>query len=115
VNTVKLVPNRNYKDAYPNVLQDPCLAHSDSGYTMGNYGGLKSIYHSDACKRHRDGDKDGEKDDRRDDKRPDEEDKTKEEHDKDPHHAYKDPYRSIHNIFGGKVSLENRRQRKLTA
>jgi hypothetical protein len=82
---------------------------------MGNYRGLKSIYHSDARKRQRDGDKDGNKDDRRDDKSPDEKDKTKEERDKDPHHAYKDPDRSVHNIFGGKVSLENGRQRKLTA
>jgi hypothetical protein len=45
--------------------------------------------------------------------RPDEEDKTEEEH-KDPHHAYKDPDRSVRSIFGGKVALENRRQRKLT-
>jgi hypothetical protein len=78
---------------------------------MGNYRGLKSIYRSNARKRQRGGDKD----DRRDDKRPDEEDNTKGEHDKDPHHAYKDPDRSVHSIFGGKVALENGRQRKLTA
>jgi hypothetical protein len=39
----------------------------------------------------------------------DEEDKTEEERDKDPRHAYKDPDRSVHNIFGGKVALENGR------
>jgi hypothetical protein len=72
------------------------------------------MYYSDARKRQRGGDKDGDKDDRWVDKRPDEEDKTEEEHDKDPHHAYKDPDRSVHNIFGGKVALENGRQRKLT-
>jgi hypothetical protein len=80
---------------------------------MGYYRGLKSIYRSDTRKRQRGGDKDGDKNDRWDDKRPDEEDKTKEEHDKDPCHAYKDPNRSVCNIFGGKVSLENGRQRKL--
>jgi hypothetical protein len=82
---------------------------------MGNCRGLKSIYCSYTRKRQRDDDKDGNKDDRRDDKRPDEQDKTEEEHDKDPCHAYKDPDRSVHNIFGGKVALENGRQRKLTA
>jgi hypothetical protein len=82
---------------------------------MGNCRGMKSIYCSDACKRQRGVDKDGNKDDCRDDKRPDEEDKTEEQHDKDPHHAYKDPTRSVRSIFGGKVALENRRQRKLTA
>jgi hypothetical protein len=74
---------------------------------MGNCRGLKSIYRSDARKRQRDGDKDSDKDDRQDDNRPDEEDKAEEEHDKDPHYAYKDPDKSIHNIFGGKVTLEN--------
>jgi hypothetical protein len=81
---------------------------------MGDCRGLKSIYRSDARKRQRGGDKDGDKNDRRD-KRPDEEDKTEEERDKDPRHAYKDPDRSICNIFGGKVALENEQQRKLTA
>jgi hypothetical protein len=69
----------------------------------------------DPRKRQRGGDKEGDKNDHRDDKRPDEEDKTKEEHDKDPHHAYKDSDRSVHSIFGEKVSLENGRQRMLTA
>jgi hypothetical protein len=82
---------------------------------MGNCRGLKSIYCSDTHKRQRGGDKDGDKDDRRDDKRPNEEDKTEEECNKDPHHAYKDPNRSVRSIFGGKVALENGRQRKLTA
>jgi hypothetical protein len=82
---------------------------------MGDYRGLKSIYHSDARKRQHGGDKDGDKNDRRDDKRPNEEDKTKDKRDKDPHHAYKDPDRSVRSIFGGKVALENRRQRKLIA
>jgi hypothetical protein len=81
---------------------------------MGDCRGLKSIYRSDAHKRQRGSDKDGDKNDRRDDKRPDE-DKTEEERDKDPRHAYKDPDRSVHSIFGGKVALENGRQRKLTA
>jgi hypothetical protein len=81
---------------------------------MGHCRGLKSIYLSDARKRQRGGHKDDDKDNRRDDKRPDEEDKTKEKRDKDPRHAYKDPDRSVRSIFGGKVALENRRQRKLT-
>jgi hypothetical protein len=76
---------------------------------MWNCRGLKSIYHLDARKKQCGGDKDHDKDDCRDDKRPDEEDKTEEEHDKDPHHAYKDPNRSVHNIFGGTVNLENGR------
>jgi hypothetical protein len=82
---------------------------------MGNYKGLKSIYRSNARKRQRGGDKDTDKDDRQNDKRPNEEDKTKEERNKDPCHANKDPDRSVYSIFGGKVALENRRQRKLTA
>jgi hypothetical protein len=82
---------------------------------MGDCRGLKSIYRSDPRKRQCGGDKDGNKNDRRDDKRPDEEDKTEEECDKDPRHAYKDPDRSVRSIFGGKVALENKRQRKLTA
>jgi hypothetical protein len=82
---------------------------------MGDYRGLKSIYLSDAHKRQRNDDKDGDKNDRWDDKRPDEENKTEEERDKDPRHAYKDPDRSVCSIFGGKVALENGRERKLTA
>jgi hypothetical protein len=82
---------------------------------MGDCRRLKSIYRSDARKRQRGSDKEGDKNDCRDDKRSDEEDKTEEERDKDPRHAYKDPDRSIHSIFGGKVTLENGRQRKLTA
>jgi hypothetical protein len=82
---------------------------------MGDCRGLKSIYRSDPLKGQRGGDKDDDKNDRRDNKRPDKEDKTKEERDKDPHHAYKDPDRSIRSIFGGKVALENGRQRMLTA
>jgi hypothetical protein len=110
INAVKLAPKRNYEDAYSKVLQGPCPAHPDSGHTMGDCRGLKSIYRSDARKRQRGSDKN----DRRDDKRIDEEDKTEEEHDKDPRHAYKDPDRSVRSIFGGKVALENGRQRKLT-
>jgi hypothetical protein len=82
---------------------------------MGDCRGLKSICCLDFHKRQRGGDKDGDKNDHRDDKRPDEEGKTKEEGDKDPRHAYKDPDRSVCSIFGGKVALENRQQRKLTA
>jgi hypothetical protein len=82
---------------------------------VGDYRALKSIYRSDARKRQRGGDKDGDKNDRLDDKRPDEEDKTEEERNKDPCHAYRDPDRSVRNIFGWKVALENGRQRKLTA
>jgi hypothetical protein len=115
INTVKPTLKCNYKDAYSKVLQGPYPAHLDSGLIMGDYRGLKSIYCSNTCKRQRGADKDGDKDDHRDDKRPDEEDKTEEEHDKDPHHAYKDPDRSVYSIFGGKVALENGRQRKLTA
>jgi hypothetical protein len=82
---------------------------------MGDCRGLKSIYRLDTRKRQHGGDKDDDKNDHRDDKRPDEEDKTKEERDRDPRHAYKDLDRSVTNIFGGKVSLENGRHRKLTA
>jgi hypothetical protein len=115
VNAVKLAPECNYEDAYSKVLQGPCLAHSDSGHTMGDCRGLKSIYRSDAHKRQCGGDKDIGKNDHWEDKRPDEDDKTEEERDKDPHHAYKYPDRSVCNIFGGKVALENGRQRMLTA
>jgi hypothetical protein len=51
VNTVKPAPKHNYEDAYSKVLQGPFLAHLDSGHTMGNCRGLKSIYRSDARKR----------------------------------------------------------------
>jgi hypothetical protein len=114
INAVKPASKRNYEDTYSKVLKGPYPAHPDSGHTMGDCRGLKSIYRSDAHKRQRGSDKDGDKNDRRDDKRPDE-DKTEEERDKDPRHAYKDPDRSVHSIFGGKVALENGRQRKLTA
>jgi hypothetical protein len=107
VNAVKPGAKRNYEDAYSKVFQGPCPAHPGSSHIMGNCRGLKSIYRLDARKRQRGKDKDGDKDDRQDDNRHDEEDKA-EEHDKDPHHAYKDPDRSVHNIFGGKVALENR-------
>jgi hypothetical protein len=39
----------------------------------------------------------------------------KEERDKNPRHAYKDPNRTICTIFGDKVALETRWERKLTA
>jgi hypothetical protein len=107
VNAIKLAPKCNYEDAYSKVLQGPCPAHLDSGHTMGDCRGLKSIYCSDARKRQHGSDKDSDKNDCRDDKRPDKEDKTEEELDKDSHHAYKDPDRSVHSIFGGKVALEN--------
>jgi hypothetical protein len=106
VNAVKPAPKRNYEDAYSKVLQGPCLAHSNSGHTMGDCKGLKSIYLSDRRKRQRGGDKDGNKNDHWDDKRPDEEDKTEEDRDKDPRHAYKDPDRRVCSIFGGKVALK---------
>jgi hypothetical protein len=114
VNTVKPGAKRNYEDAYSKVLQGPYPAHPGSGHTMGDYKGLKSIYRSNARKRQHGGDKDGDKDDHLDDKRPNKEDKIEEERNKDPHHAYKDPDRIIRSIFGGKVALENGRQRKLT-
>jgi hypothetical protein len=82
---------------------------------MDDCGGLKTIYRSDPQKRQHGGDKDGDKNDRWDDKRPDDEDKTEDERDKDSRHAYKDPDRSVRTIFGEKVALENRHQRKLTA
>jgi hypothetical protein len=83
---------------------------------MGNYRGLKSIYHSDPHKRMHGGSKDGERDNQWDDKKGDEEEKDEEEQDKKkPHHAYKDPDRTIRTIFGGKVALETRWERKLTA
>jgi hypothetical protein len=82
---------------------------------MGNYRGLKSIYRSDPHKRMHGGGKDGEHDNQWDDKKGDEEEKDEEEQDKKPHHAYKDPDRTIHTIFGDKVTLETRRERKLTA
>jgi hypothetical protein len=35
------------------------------------------------------------------------------EHDRNPHHQYVNPTKTIHSIFGGKVSLESKRERKL--
>jgi hypothetical protein len=61
------------------------------------------------------GGKDGKRDDQRDDKKGDEKKKDKEEQNKNPHHAYKDPNKTICIIFSGKVALETRRERKLTA
>jgi hypothetical protein len=49
---------------------------------MGNYRGLKSIYHSDPHKRMHGGSKDGERDNQWDDKKGDEEEKDEEEQDK---------------------------------
>jgi hypothetical protein len=51
---------------------------------MGNYRGLKSIYHLDPRKRMHGGSKDGERNNQRDDKKGDKEEKDKEEQDKTP-------------------------------
>jgi hypothetical protein len=61
VNAVKPAPKHNYEDGYSKVLQGPCPAHPDSGYTIGDCRGLKSIYRSDAHKRQRGGDKEATK------------------------------------------------------
>jgi hypothetical protein len=34
-------------------------------------------------------------------------------HDRNPHHQYVNPTKNDHSIFGGKVSLESKRERKL--
>jgi hypothetical protein len=59
--------------------------------------------------------KDNERDNHRDDKNGDKEEKDEEERDKNRHHAYKDPDRTIRTIFGDKVTLETRQERKLIA
>jgi hypothetical protein len=73
---------------------------------MENYRFLKNIYakqlaNDDATKAIDDGPRrDGDDDD--DDKQ-----------DRNPRHQYVNPTKTIHSIFGGKVSLESKRERKL--
>jgi hypothetical protein len=35
------------------------------------------------------------------------------EHDRNPHHQYVNPTKTVHSIFGGKVSLKSKRESKL--
>jgi hypothetical protein len=72
---------------------------------MENCRFLKNIYAKqlttdDAAKAHDDAQRrDGDDDD--------------DEQDRDPHHQYVAPTKTVHSIFGGKVSLESKRERKL--
>jgi hypothetical protein len=45
--------------------------------------------------------------------RRDGDDDGDDEQDKNPHHQYVNPTKTVHSIFGGKVSLESKRERKL--
>jgi hypothetical protein len=107
VNVVtKPTGHRDYKEDYNKALKGPCQIHPKSNHTMENYRFLKNIYakqlaNDDAPKAIDDG------------PRRDGDDDNDDEQDRNPHHQYVNPNKTVHSIFGGKVSLESKSERKL--
>jgi hypothetical protein len=106
VNVVKKpTGHRDYQDDYNKALKGPCQLHPGSNHTMENCRFLKNIYAKqlaadDAAKAHDNVQRqDGDDDD--------------DEQDRDPHHQYVAPTKIVHSIFGDKVSLESKHERKL--
>jgi len=106
VNTVKR-PNgrRDYQEDYSKTLKGPCQLHPKSNHTMEECRVLKSIYTRRAAQD--DSAKNNGKQDGRDHEDEDE------DQDRDPQHQYVNPTDVVHSIFGGKVSIESKRERKL--
>jgi hypothetical protein len=106
VNTVKR-PNgrRDYQEDYNKTLKGPCQLHPKSNHMMEECHVLKSVYTQRAAQG--DAAKKNGKQDRR--SQEDEDD----DQDRDPRHQYVSPTDVVHSIFGGKVSIESKRERKL--
>jgi hypothetical protein len=106
VNVVKKsIGHRDYQDDYNKALKGPYQLYPKSNHTMENCRFLKNIYAKqiaaddatrvDTDAQRRDGDDDDV------------------EQDKDHCHQYVAPTKTVHSIFGGKVSLESKHERKL--
>jgi hypothetical protein len=107
VNVVKKPAGRcDYQEDYNKAMKSPCQIHPKSNHTMENCRFLKNIYtkqiaKDDAPKAIDDGPRcDGDDDD-------------DDEQDRNPRHQYINPTKTVHSIFGGKVSLESKHERKL--
>jgi len=106
VNTVKRPNGRqDYQEDYNKTLKGPCQLHPKSKHTLEECHVLKSIYTRRAAQ------DDPAKKNRKQDGR-DHEDED-EDQDRDPRHQYVSPTDVVHSIFGGKVSIESKRERKL--
>jgi hypothetical protein len=107
VNAVKKpAGRRDYQEDYNKALKGPCQIHPKSNHTMENCHFLKNIYakqlaNDDAPKAIDDG------------PRRDGDDDNDDEQDRNPRHQYVNPIKTVHSIFGGKVSLESKHERKL--
>jgi hypothetical protein len=107
VNMVKKPAGRlDYQEDYNKALKGPYQIHPKSNHTMENCHFHKNIYakqhaNDDAPKAIDDGPQcDGDDDD-------------DDEQDRNPRHQYVNPTKTVHSIFGGKVSLESKHERKL--
>jgi hypothetical protein len=107
VNAIKkLAGRRDYQEDYNKALKGLCQIHPKSNHTMENCCFLKNIYAKQlandvAPKAINDG------------PRRDGDDNNDDEQDRNPRHQYVNPTKTVHSIFGGKVSLESKRERKL--
>jgi hypothetical protein len=102
----KPASHRDYQEDYNKALKGPCHIHPKSNHTMENCCFLKNIYtkqlvNNEAPKAINDG------------PRHDGDDDEDDEQDRNPHHQYVNPTKTFHSIFGGKVSLETKHERKL--
>jgi len=106
VNMVKR-PNawRDYQEDYNKTLKGPCQLHPKSNHTMEECRVLKNIYTRRAAQ-----DDPAKKNGKQDGRDHEDED---EDQDWDPRHQYVIPTDVVHSIFGGKVSIESKRERKL--
>jgi len=106
VNTVKCLNGRqDYQADYNKTLKGPCQLHPKSNHTMEECRVLKSIYtqraaQGDSVKKNGKQDRHGQEDE-------------DDDQDRDPRHQYVSPTDVVHSIFGGKVSIESKRERKL--
>jgi hypothetical protein len=107
VNAVKKPSgHQDYQEDYNKALKGPCQIHPKANHTMENCRFLRNIYakqlaNDDAPKAIDDG------------PRRDGDDDDDDAQDRNPRHQYVNPTKTVHSIFGGKVSLESKRERKL--
>jgi hypothetical protein len=98
--------HQDYQEDYNKALKGPCQIHPKANHTMENFHFLRNIY----AKQLANDDAPKAIDDR---PRRDGDDDDDDAHDRNPRHQYVNPTKTIHSIFGGKVSLESKRERKL--
>jgi hypothetical protein len=107
VNAVKKPSGRqDYQEDYNKALKGPCQIHPKANHTMENCGFHRNIY----AKQLANDDAPKTIDDR---PRRDGDDDDDDAQDRNPRHQYVNPTKTVHSIFGGKVSLEYKRERKL--